>query len=251
MASLAEITHYLDTYLAIHEFKDTCWNGLQIEGSPEVVLIALSVDAGKEVFEQAHSLDAQLLITHHGHFWTTQSPTLTGWQKDRLAPLLDHQISLYSAHLLLDRHSEVGNNIQLLNLLEAKPTQEFGAHDDGAISWIGECDATTLEDIQAKLETKLDAALTVLPFGPKKISRIAVMSGGGSYADVAEAISKKVDLYITGDTSEVYHLAKDASLNVVFAGHYATETLGIVALGDKLAEKFDVQTAFVDLPTGL
>lgn len=251
MASLAEITHYLDTYLAIYDVADACWNGLQVEGSLEVTTIALSVDAGQEIFRQAHSLGAQLLVTHHGHFWTTNNPSLIGWQRQRLAPLLDNHISLYTAHLPLDRHREVGNNVQLLQLLGAQPKEAFGEHDGVSISWVGEGSPTSLEDIQTTLEDGLGATLIVLPFGPKKIKRIAVMSGGGSYADVTEAIAKNVDLYVTGDTSEAYHLAKDAGLNVIFAGHYATEILGIKALGAKIKEKFGVKAAFIDLPTGL
>jgi putative NIF3 family GTP cyclohydrolase 1 type 2 len=91
----------------------------------------------------------------------------------------------------------------------------------------------------------------VLPFGPNNVKTIAVCSGGGSYSGFYQALDAGVDLYITGDAVEIYHTAKDARINVIFAGHHATETLGLKALSRVLQKKFGIETTYIDLPTGL
>ncbi len=253
MIILPRIVTLLDDYLDINNIQDSYWNGLQIEGKQEVTTVAFAVDACINSFEQAIEHKVDMLITHHGHFSKKGSPNLVGWNKQRVQLLLQNNISLYVAHLPLDRHKEVGNNAQLLKLLGAEIDRKFCFDKQGNnIGWIGKTKKPlSLEQIQKTLETKLDAKITTLPFGKPNISSIAVCSGGGGYKDFMDAVESGVDLYLTGDTSDVYQIAHDAGINVIFAGHYATETVGLKALAQVLENKFKIKTIFLDLPTGL
>ena len=152
----------------------------------------------------------------------------------------------------LDRHREVGHNAQLLKLLGANVTEEFYLYHGKNIGWIGKCrKGLTLEEIEEKLNRELNTVCRLLPFGKKMIGTIAVCSGGGSYSGFYQALDAGVDLYITGDSVEIYHTAKDAGINVIFAGHHATETVGLKALSRILSKMFEIETVFIDLPTGL
>jgi len=252
MPSLKKIVGFLDTYLKIDDIQDSSWNGLQFEGDPKVEKIAFAVDASAESFEKAVEENAGLLIVHHGHFWQSHNPSISGWSKDRIDVLYKNGLSLYASHLPLDRHKEVGNNAELLKLLGAPIKEEFLFHKGKNIGWIGERKrAISISDIEQKLNDNLKTSCIVLPFGKKNIKTIAVCSGGGSYGGFYEALSSKADLYITGDTAEVYYTAKDSGINVIFAGHHASETVGLKALSKIVEKKLKIETVFIDLPTGL
>lgn len=247
MAKLLTLTNHLDTLLNTHDIPDTFWNGLQVEGSQEVTRITLAVDACLETIQATIAYEAHMLITHHGIFTTKSNPALVDWQKDRIQLLLDNNISLYVAHLPLDKHKELGNNALLLALLGAKITESFAQN----ISWIGEIKPTSLDTIVKKLEKELATQCVVLPMGKEKIKRIAVCTGGGGYRTFMQAVDAHVDLYISGDTVDIARTAQDARMNVIFAGHYATEILGVQALGEYLAEKYALEALFLDAPTNL
>ncbi|MCH8014418.1 MAG: Nif3-like dinuclear metal center hexameric protein [Candidatus Dadabacteria bacterium] len=252
MPTLKKIVGFLDKYLKIDDIQDSSWNGLQFEGGSKVEKIALAVDASAESFEKAAQENAELLIVHHGHFWQSHNPSISGWSKERVTLLYRNNLSLYACHLPLDRHKEVGNNAELLKLLGAPIKKEFLFHKGKNIGWIGERKrAISLSDIEQKLNDNLKTSCIVLPFGKNKIKTIAVCSGGGSYGGFYEALALNADLYITGDTAEVYYTAQDAGMNVIFAGHHATETVGLKALSKVVNKKFKIETVFIDLPTGL
>ena len=252
MANLTDITAFLNTFLNLASLPDTSWNGLQVEGGADIEKIGLAVDAGLEVFASAAQENCQLLITHHGLFWDFADPALVGWMKQRVELLQKNNLSLYVAHLPLDLHREVGNNAQLLKILGAVPVKDFFSYHGVTISFIGELSpGLPLNSIASILEDTLHAKLTTLAFGKPQVSRIAVMSGHAGYSTFAEALRHDIDLFIAGDNIEIYQTAKDAGVNVIFAGHYATETLGVRALGEVLKEKFAVDIAFIDKPTGL
>ncbi len=250
--SLKKITDFLDTYLAISDIPDLFYNGLQVEGKQEVGTIAFAVDAGMASFAKAAEQKADMLIVHHGHFDNRSNPSLVGWQKERIRFLLDNNLSLYVAHLPLDRHREVGNNAQLLKLLDATIEEEFDIENGKNIGWIGKTSKPTpLTKIEELLNTNLATQCTTLAFGPELIHTIAVCSGGGGYKVFSKALEANVDLYLTGDTVDVYRTVQDAKCNVIFAGHYATETVGLKALSNVIQKQLDVKTIFIDLPTGL
>lgn len=252
MPQLKQIAEYLDQYLEIGDIKDTCWNGLQFEGKSEVKKIAFAVDASIDTFKIAIQKQTDFIVVHHGHFWHTQNPSIVGWANERIDILYKHRTSLYACHLPLDRHRVVGNNAQLLKLLGANITNEFLLHEGKNIGWIGMTKrAVPLKHIEQKLNTELNTNCVVLPFGKEKVKAVAVCSGGGGYGGFYEALNSGVDLYITGDAIEAYYSAKDSKMNVIFAGHHATETLGLKALAEVIRRKFRIQCMFIDLPTGL
>jgi dinuclear metal center YbgI/SA1388 family protein len=260
MANLKDIVLYLDAYLENDSIKDDSWNGLQVEGKDEVNKIIFAVDAGIETFERAVKERADMVVVHHGMFWRSSNPSIREWNKRRIAILLPpaggiipHGISLYASHLPLDKHPEVGNNAQLLKILDFQKECDFGFYAGQTISFIGRTKKEkTLEEIEQVLQKDINATCKTLPFGPEKISRIAVCSGGGAgFALFMEAVNVGVDLYLTGDSTEMYHIAKDIGINVIFAGHHATEIVGVRALAEVVHNKFGIETLFVDLPTGL
>ncbi len=254
MAKLTEIVEFLDQYLQTEKFEE--WNGLQIEGKSEVKKIVFAVDAGIDTFKEAIKNGADLIVVHHGLFWKTANPSLAGFNKERIDLLQKNGISLYASHLPLDRHKSVGNNAELLKLLGAKITKEFFKYGNLNIGWIGECKKSiTIKYAAEKLKTALNAHCVVLPFGKEKIKTIAVCSGGGGYESFFEAFNNrnnfKIDLYLSGETIDIYSLIKDARFNVIFAGHHATETVGVKALSVVVAKKFQTENVFIDIPTGL
>lgn len=250
MEKLSKITNFLNNYLNTEEVEDKSWNGLQVEGKKQVEKIAFCVTAGEEVFKKVLKENPDLIIVHHGIFWKEANPSLKGWMKKRITPLIENNVSLYASHLPLDRHKKVGNNAQLLETIGSSPEEEFGEIKGKNIGWIGEKDPIKLPYIVDKLEKALDRECKVLDYGNKKVNRVGVISGsGGSY--IYEGVKKDLDLFVTGEETEIAEVAKDVKMNVIFGGHYATETLGVKALKRKIEEKFSVKTVFLDFPTGL
>ncbi len=252
MPKLNQVTEFLDKFLDIDDIDDTCWNGLQFEGTPEVKKIAFAVDASVESFKIAAKENADMLIVHHGHFWSTHDPSIRGWTKERIDCLYKSGLSLYACHLPLDRHREVGNNSELIKLLGAQIKDGFLLHKGKNIGWTGVWKrGVSLSKIENLLNSELNTRCIVLPFGKEKIKTIAVCSGGGGYGGFYEALRAGVDLFLTGDAVEIYYTAKDSDMNVIFAGHHATETVGLKALSKVLEKRFRLETVFIDLPTGL
>ncbi|MFH0898199.1 MAG: Nif3-like dinuclear metal center hexameric protein [bacterium] len=253
MVECQKIVQFLDEYLDVKNIQDDSWNGLQFQGKPDVGKIVFAVDAGVQTFQKAVEAKADMVVVHHGMFWKGASPNYVGYVRKRLNILYHNEISLYAAHLPLDKHPEVGNNAQLLKLLNFEKDRDFGLYHGQNISFMGKSDTPkSIDQIKTVLEKEIGAQCKVLPFGPSEISTIAVCSGGGAnYGLLCEALGLGVDLYLTGDATEMYHFAKDVGMNVIFAGHHATEIVGVKALAQVIQEKFEVETVFVDIPTGL
>ena len=241
---------YLDELLETAAWSDKSLNGLQVEGAALVSKVALATDAAQATIDMAVQAGAQFLIAHHGLFWGRVEP-VTGPLRARLASLLRAEISLYVSHLPLDAHPEVGNNAVLARLLELREIEPFGPWGSGSIGVMGRLPAALdRAGLAARLEALLGERPHVLAFGPDAIARIAVVSGAAADL-IPEAAHAAVDAFVTGETSHTaVHQARERNLNVLFAGHYATETLGVRALGDHLAERFGLETVFLDAPTG-
>lgn len=252
MVKLEKLCDFLDEYLDINAISDACWNGLQYQGKSNVEKIVYCVDAGAEAFRKTSSVKGDMIVVHHGHFWKNLNPSYSGWAKKRLDILKAGNISLYACHLPLDRHREVGNNARILSLLGAEITDEFLMSEGKNVGWIGEiADGLSIKTIEKTINKGLNTKSNVLPFGPDKVRTVAVCSGGGGYGGFYEAMAKKADLYITGDTAEIYYTARDFGINVIFAGHHCTETVGLKALSGIIEDRFEVESYFLDLPTGL
>ena len=176
---------------------------------------------------------------------------LRGIQRGRVGYLLRNDISLYAAHLPLDVHPEVGHNVQLAGLLGLQVTGTFGDYHGVLIGVLAEPrEELPLSQMVQVLEDRLKAKMTVLNYGPEKIKRVGIISGSAA-SMVDQAGEQKVDLFLTGETSHTaFHHIAERGLNVVYGGHYATETLGLRALAHHLSEQFGLQTEFLDIPTG-
>lgn len=241
---------YLDAYLDVAGWSDKSLNGLQVEGADRVSRVALATDTALATIAMAAEAGAQMMVAHHGLFWGRIEP-VTGPMRARLAALLEAGLSLYVSHLPLDAHPEVGNNAVLARLLELEDIEPFGRWGDRAIGVLGRLPQTVdRSGLAARLEALLGVRPDVLPFGGDAIRRVAVVSGAAADL-IPEAEAVGADAFVTGETSHTaFHQARERGVNVVFAGHYATETLGVRALGDHLAEKFGLETVFLDAPTG-
>jgi dinuclear metal center YbgI/SA1388 family protein len=248
----AEITSYLDDFLRIGEIEDASLNGLQVEGAKEVACAAFAVDACLAACEQAVEAGAQLLLVHHGLFWGKPF-RLVGPLLRRVKTLIEGDCSLYAAHRPLDIHPEVGNNIELARQLGLGAPHPFGQYQGSEIGVTG----TPGKPLPLGLLVERFAQATghhpvrVLAHGPKKATHVACVSGDA--ADLIDQIANAgFDTLVTGETSHAYyHQAAEYGMNVIYGGHYVTETLGIKALASHLEDKFDLETVFLDIPTGM
>jgi dinuclear metal center YbgI/SA1388 family protein len=254
--SLNELDRYFRSFLAFDAFPgDPSRNGIQVQNSaPDnkpITCIAFAVDACQETIQRAGQSGAQLLFVHHGLFWG-QEQILTGSQYHRISKLIHTDIALYACHLPLDAHPELGNNACLATRIGLLNPLPFGSWKNMTIGLRGELpEPVSIDRICEKLFTAGELPLTLLPFGPHQINTVAVISGGGEH-EISQAISCGVDLYITGEIGhEQYHQALENGLNVIAAGHYQTETAGVMAVMHKLESDMSIKTVFIDVPTGL
>jgi dinuclear metal center YbgI/SA1388 family protein len=241
---------YLDDYLSCRGTGDYSDNGLQVEGSDDVTRLALAVDACQETIARTSAAGARMLIVHHGLFWG-KALMVVGPHRRRVQALLDGGCSLYAAHLPLDRHPEVGNNAQLARLLGLTVVGGLGEAFGLPVGVIATAAATPRTTLVARLAASLGVTPLVLAEGPEQVQRIGIISGGAA-RDIATAAAAGCDTYITGETSHSsYHDAAEYGVNVIYAGHYATETVGLKALAAHLDVQFGLPSTFIDRPTGL
>jgi len=246
-----ELVHWLNEYLAIAEFEDRSLNGLQVEGREEVTKVAVAVDASLATFEQAADMGADMLITHHGLFWGAPI-AITGAHRKRVEYLLRHNISLYTAHLPLDAHREVGNNWGLARILGMDNLAPFVQVKGRFIGVKGEFPTpVTLRDLANTIEKELGESVLVHAGGPMEVRTLGICSGGAA-SDVITAADAGLDAYLTGEPAHAYFAdAFERGINAMYAGHYMTETVGVNLLAKELRERFNLATEFVLLPTGL
>jgi len=238
--------------LRVKEIEDSSQNGLQVEGPEEVTKVAFAVDSCQVAFKRAVATGARLLIVHHGLFWD-KPLCLVGPLFQRVKTLIEGGCGLYAVHLPLDFHPEVGNNAELARLLGLKDTRAFGEYQGHKIGIGGVLEpAIPLDMLVEQLARATgEPPLRVLAHGPAEVSQVGCISGWGS--DMMDQVADAgFDTFVTGETSHsFFHQAAEWSLNVVYGGHYATETLGVKALARHLDEKFGLETTFLDIPTGM
>lgn len=248
---LKDIKKFLDDFLKISEIEDVSVNGLQVEGKEEIKKICFAVDASMELFKLAKNENADMVFVHHGIIWNGIK-RVTGINYKRLKFLIENKISLYACHLPLDKHEEVGNNIQFLKIFGIKKEiEEFGTYHGIKIGYKGKFDEEkNFADFVKDIKKNINKKCKILNFGRKKIKSVGVVSGGA--ASLIDEAIEEVDCFVTGEPShQIYHLAKEGKINVIFAGHYATETLGVKAMAKFINEKFKIETKFIDIPTNL
>ena len=259
---LAEIVRYLDDYLRVRDVPDerNAVNGLQVENRGLIGSIVAAVDGSQATIDRVIA-DAgpdaapPLLLVHHGLFWDGNVP-LTGRRYRRVAALLEHDVALYSAHIPLDLHPAVGNNVVLAERLGLGVEGWFGDYKGVPIGVWGHAPArlaprdALLADVNHALGTSTPGA-RLIAGGPERVSKVGIITGGAG-SMIGAAHDAGLDTFITGEGAHyTYFDAIEWGLNVIFAGHYATETLGVQALASHLAERFDLEWEFHDHPTGL
>jgi dinuclear metal center YbgI/SA1388 family protein len=251
-----EIAARLDEELDTDAYADidASPNGLQVgRAERSVGHVAVAVDAAVETIERAAEAGAEMLLTHHGVVWGSIERVTEGNYR-RIAPLVDSDLALYVAHLPLDGHQELGNAAGLAGLLDLDNRAPFGRMGGEYVGQRGRIvGGMALADIVSTLDAELDTGegtIRTLDFGPDTVEEVAIVTGSG--VDwLGEAEDVGADLLITGEgKQQAYHEAREAGINVVLAGHYATETFGVQALRP-LLEAWDLETTFVDCPTGL
>jgi len=249
-APLQDVVAYLDEYLRVDQTADyaSALNGLQVAGDGPVTQFAVAVDASETVIHAVKDW-ADLLIVHHGLFWGGLQP-LTGPLYRKVRTLMESNTALYSVHLPLDRHAEIGNAAVLARELGMKSLEPFGEYKDISIGWRGRLHAP-VADLKARLGELLEGEIRVLPGGADPVQTVAVVTGGGA-SFLREAAASGVDVLITGEAQH-HHVIESAELGVttLLGGHYATETWGVKAVLNLLRDRFDIEGLFIDAPTGM
>lgn len=248
---LAELVLYLNNYLRVADMPDAphALNGLQVANGGTVSRVAAAVDLCEATVRLAAEQGADLLIVHHGLFWGGLEP-LIGRRYRRVAGLVTRNIALYSAHLPLDLHPDVGNNAVLARQLGVALRGAFGEEYGIPIGVWGEIDEPRAA-LGQRLTGLLGSAPRLLPFGPERVRRVGIVTGAAG-ALIGQAAAAGLDTYVTGEgPHHTFFDAEELGVNVFYAGHYATETLGVKALAEHLRARFDLPWTFLDHPTGL
>lgn len=246
-----ELSGYLDNLLRVREIRDypNALNGLQLENPGEVTRVAVAVDACEAVIAGAIGQGADLLIVHHGLFWSG-AQLIQGPAYRKLRRAIEAGLALYSVHLPLDAHPELGNNAQLAAAIGLSNPGPFAERNGTAIGVIGDL-ALNREVLQTRLAGAVGGPVHLAPGGPEEIRRVALVTGGAA-GEVAEAARAGADTFITGEGAHwTYPAAEELGVNLFYAGHYATETFGVRALAAHLETHFGLPWSFIDHPTGL
>lgn len=248
---LEAVRSYLDSYLDTCDIPDepNAVNGLQVENSGQVYRVGAAVDACQATIHIAATHGCDLLLVHHGLFWRGNQPLIDSHFR-RVRTLIQNDVAVYSSHIPLDYHAEVGNNAQLARALGLNSIERFGDYQGIALGACG-----TLVMSRAELVNRCHELLGhephVIAGGPEQVERVGVITGGaGSMIDEAKAAG--LDTFITGEGAHYTHFdAEEGGINVIYGGHYATETFGVRALAQHLEQKFGLSWEFIDHPTGL
>ena len=251
MTSLAEIVNYTNDFLRIREISDwdNALNGLQIENSGNVTRIGASVDASTRVLAVAAKQNVDLLIVHHGLFWPGLQP-VTGVLRRQLKLAFENNIALYSAHLPLDLHTQLGNNAQLAAALGLTSIQPF-FEEKGQLIGAKASVSLSGDELDRKLQKALTGPVKAFMFGPEKTETIGIITGGAG-SEIYRVAQEGIDTFITGEAPHWAAVAADElGMNLLLGGHYATEVFGVKALAAHLSERFKLPWAFIDCPTGM
>jgi dinuclear metal center YbgI/SA1388 family protein len=257
MTALTDITEHLDALLRTSEIPDypPAMNGLQLENRGQVARVATAVDFSLRTVEAAVEAGADLLVVHHGMFWSG-ARALRGTHYRRLVQLIDNDVAVYASHLPLDVHPEIGNNVLLAHELGLAPDAGFARFQTIEVGVRGTSDIATIELVNRAraLAERHGGRVVVTPHGSaRRTHRFGICTGAGASSDtIREALAHGIDTLIVGEGPHHTGVeAADAELVIIYAGHYATETLGVQALGARIEQQFGLPWTFLDLPTGL
>jgi dinuclear metal center YbgI/SA1388 family protein len=249
--ALQDIVSFANELLEVAEIEDYpgAVNGLQLENKGIVAKIGAAVDASTGTIELAIDESVDLLVVHHGMFWGGVSP-VTGPVYRRLAKAMEGDVAIYSVHLPLDFHPNLGNNVLLAEALELSPVTPFWfvkGQAQGCLSTI----SLELKELVLRAERVLGRKIWYCPAGPSRTQRIGIVTGGAG-SHIVEVAAEGVDTFLTGEgPHHTFVLAEELGINLLYGGHYATETFGVKRLAARLAERFNLQWTFLDHPSEL
>lgn len=238
----------IEQFLNVSAIPDYCPNGLQVEGKTQIKRIVSGVTASQALIDAAIELQADALLVHHGYFWKGEDQPIVGMKQRRIKALLANDINLLAYHLPLDVHPEVGNNVQLAKRLGLTVTGPLEPDNPNNVGLLGELETPlSASEFAARIEKALDRAPLVVDH-QQPIKRVAWCTGAAQ-GYIQHAIEQGADAFITGEVSErTYHEALENGLSFFAAGHHATERYGVQALGEWLAERFDIEHHYVECP---
>ena len=251
MEKLQAIISYVDEKLKVAEIPDYpgAINGLQLDGNLKVVKIAAAVDASLPVVRDAVAVGADLLIVHHGLFWSGAQP-IVGGLHEKLKLAMDAGLAIYSCHIPLDVHPELGNNALLAKAIGMDDAEPYFSWKGIKLGLRQELDVSLLE-LAGKVEKSVGSKVHVCAGGEPQAGTVGVITGGAG-GEINAMAGEGIDTFITGEGPHwSYTAAQELGVNIIYGGHYATETFGVRALAIHLAEKFGVEQLFLDHPTGL
>lgn len=254
--TLNELDKYFREFLKPENFlNDPSKNGIQIENSDkftkQIKKIAFAVDSCVESAEKAVQENADLIFVHHGLFWG-DCKTITDDFYRRISTFIKNDLALYAMHIPLDANNPYGNNYGLAERIDLTNLQSFASWHGMEIGVKGKLkNPLTVQQLSEKVLNQSEKPLAILPFGKEKIETVGIVSGGAC-DDVEQAVSEGLDAYITGEVShQYYHYVKENKINMICAGHYQTETVGINLVRQKVEKELGIETVFIDIPTNL
>lgn len=258
--SIQDLTKFCDDYLSAGSFKDYAPNGLQVDGGRPVQRIVTGVTACEALIDAAIAAHADTIMVHHGYFWKGESATITGMKGRRIRKLMQHGISMIGYHLPLDAHPVVGNNAKLAEALNMTITGALYPNESHPVGNIATCTPQTADSLIAQITKALGRtplhisahyhqadSTTNKKTDEKLIERVGICTGGAQ--DMLEqAANMGCDAFISGEISErTTHIARELGIDYFACGHHATERGGIQALGEVIAQKFDLPVTFIDI----
>jgi dinuclear metal center YbgI/SA1388 family protein len=244
MARRDDILDFARELLDLDSYNDYGPMGMQVVGADEVTKVAASVSSSLEAFKRTAEVGAQLLIVHHGMLWEGDPRIVDRHMRARLQALFDGDITLAAYHLALDAHAEIGNNAIVARELGVQDPERFLEWGFGGRLR----EPIGLKELAARLKRITGREPQVFDGGPEQIERVAIITGGGAKL-IRDAAAQGYDAYVTGEPAEpTLHLARELGIHFLAGGHYATETFGITALAEKMADRFSLEWEFLDLP---
>jgi dinuclear metal center YbgI/SA1388 family protein len=247
---ILQLSHYLDNLLDIQSISDSpnAMNGLQVQNTGEIKKIGLAVDLCQATIDLAIEKNCQMMFVHHGIFWGGLQP-LRGTYYEKISSMISANLGLYSAHIPLDLHPVLGNNRALADLIGLENLEPFGEYGGIKIGFKGTINKKSAEALAQELSEKLGSSVKLI--GAGDIESVGLVTGGAAEI-VGQASREGLSAYITGEgANHHYHEAIEGHCVLIFAGHYATETGGVKAVGNHLTQKFGITSEFLDYPTGL
>ena len=248
MITRTELLAYLDELLEPSRFQDYCPNGLQVEGKQQINILVTGVTASQALLDAAVANNADAILVHHGYFWRGEAPAVTGLKYQRLKTLLTRDINLFAYHLPLDAHAELGNNAQLAKILDLEVDGRISGPGEPAIGLCGCLKvAQSLSEFSSFIANRLGREPTTIAGHNRDINTLGWCTGAAQ-GYIQQAAELGLDAFISGEASEqTTHLARELGIHYIAAGHHATERYGAKALGEHLAEHFDLQHHFIDI----